>query len=113
FETHLAENVGPYVDPDMTAEMGHDSASWSHVTRSLAIPDSGLIGNFADQVPGTIQWLQGLGVKFDFLPTAFLTKTQPRLLPVGGGEALVEALAARAEALGVSFFYNTTARRLI
>ncbi|RTZ41654.1 FAD-dependent oxidoreductase [Candidimonas sp. SYP-B2681] len=113
FETHLAENVGPYVDPDMTAEMGQDSESWSHITRSLAIPDSGLIGNFADQVPGTIGWLQGLGVKFDFLPTAFLTSTQPRLLPVGGGEALVEALAARAEALGVTFFYNTTARRLI
>lgn len=113
FETHLAENVGPYVDPDMTAEMGQDSGSWSHITRSLAIPDSELIGNFADKVPGTISWLQGLGVKFDFLPTAFLTKTQPRLLPVGGGEALVEALAARAEALGVTFFYNTTARRLI
>ncbi|PLC53407.1 FAD-binding dehydrogenase [Pollutimonas nitritireducens] len=113
FETHLAENVGPYVDPDMTAEMGQDSASWSHITRSLAIPDSELIGSFADHVPGTIQWLQGLGVKFDFLPTAFLTKTQPRLLPVGGGEALVEALAASAEALGVTFFYNTSARRLI
>ncbi|MGH8811306.1 MAG: FAD-dependent oxidoreductase [Advenella sp.] len=113
FETHLAENVGPYVDPDMTAEMGQDSHSWSHITRSLAIPDSRLIGSFADKVPETIRWLQSLGVKFDFLPTAFLTKTQPRLLPVGGGEALVEALAARAEALGVTFFYHTTARRLI
>lgn len=113
FESHLAENVGPYVDPDMTAEMANDPASWSHVTRALAIPDSNVIGNFADKVPGTINWLQGLGVKFDFLPTAFLTKTQPRLLPVGGGAALVEALVTRAEQLGVSFFYHTTARRLI
>ncbi|HEY9280425.1 MAG TPA: FAD-dependent oxidoreductase, partial [Eoetvoesiella sp.] len=79
FEMHLAENVGPYVDPDMAAEMGQDRASWSHVTRSLAIPDPEVIGNFAEQVPDTIRWLQGLGVKFDFLPTAFLTKTQPRL----------------------------------
>ncbi len=113
FETHLAENVGPYVDPDMTAEMAQDQASWSHITRSLALPDSDLIGSFAEQVPGTIRWLQGMGVKFDFLPTAFLTKTQPRLLPVGGGQALVDALAARAEALGAEFFYNTTARRLL
>ncbi|MGP1615527.1 MAG: FAD-binding dehydrogenase, partial [Pollutimonas bauzanensis] len=72
FETHLAENVGPYVDPDMTAEMAQDQASWSHITRSLALPDSDLIGSFAEQVPGTIRWLQGMGVKFDFLPTAFL-----------------------------------------
>lgn len=113
FETHLAENVGPYVDPDMTSEMAQDSFSWSHITRSLAIPDSKLISQFADKVPAAIKWLQGLGVKFDFLPTAFLTKTQPRLLPMGGGEALVEVLAARAEDLGVEFFYNTTARRLI
>ncbi len=45
-----------------------------------------------------------------FLATQFLTKSQPRLLPVGSGLALVEALAARAEALGVTFFYETTRR---
>ncbi|MBU2285991.1 MAG: FAD-binding protein, partial [Gammaproteobacteria bacterium] len=45
-------------------------------------------------------------------PTQFLTKSQPRLLPVGGGAALVEALAARAESLKVSFFYETTAQGL-
>src|SRR5690606_4211670 len=86
--------------------------STSPVARALAMPDPGTIASFADAVPGTIAWLQQLGVKFDFLPTAFLTKTQPRLLPVGGGAALVDALAARAEELGVNFFYETTARRL-
>ena len=114
FETYLASNIGLYVDPDLTNEMasgGRDN--WSHVTRTLAVPDPEVIGNFADHVPSTIAWLQGLGVKFDFLPTQFLTKTQPRLLPVGGGAALVEALAARAEQLGVNFFYHTTARRLL
>ena len=114
FETYLASNIGLYVDPDLTNEMasgGRDN--WSHVTRTLAVPDPEVIGNFADHVPSTIAWLQGLGVKFDFLPTQFLTKTQPRLLPVGGGAALVDALAARAEKLGVNFFYHTTARRLL
>lgn len=113
FETHLAENVGPYIDPDLTAEMAGGRESWSHITRALGSPDPEVIANFAGHVPATIDWLRGLGVRFDFLPTQFLTKTQPRLLPVGGGAALVEALAARAEALGVSFFYHTTARRLL
>jgi tricarballylate dehydrogenase len=113
FETHLAEHAGVYIDPDLAAEMAQSRDTWSHVTRALPVADPELIGNFADHVPGTIAWLRGMGVKFDFLPTQFLTKTQPRLLPVGGGEALVEALAARAEQLGVQFFYHTTARRLV
>lgn len=113
FETHLAENAGVYMDPDLVAEMGQDRASWSHMTRTLGVADPELIAHFAEHVPGTIAWLKDLGVKFDFLPTQFLTKTQPRLLPVGGGAALVEALAAKAESLGVKFFYHTTARRLI
>ncbi|MER1966463.1 FAD-dependent oxidoreductase [Castellaniella sp. GW247-6E4] len=113
FETHLAENAGVYMDPDFVAELGRERNSWSHATRALGVADPELIMNFADHVPATIAWLQGLGVTFDFLPTQFLTKTQPRLLPVGGGEALVEALAAKAEALGVTFFYQTTARGLL
>lgn len=113
FELHLSENAGPYNDPDLIGEMSNSPESWSHAARSLAIPDPELINGFSAHVPGTIEWLQSMGVKFDFLPTQFLTKTQPRLLPVGGGEALVDALAARAEALGVTFFYNTTARSLI
>ncbi len=93
FEEHLSENAGPYNDPDFINEMSGPRESWSHGARSLAIPDPELICTFADAVPPTIKWLQGIGVKFDFLPTQFLTKTQPRLLPVGGGAALVEALA--------------------
>lgn len=112
FETHLAENLGPYNDPEIMQELAGEPESMSPVARALAMPDPGTIASFADAVPGTIAWLQQMGVKFDFLPTAFLTKTQPRLLPVGGGAALVDALAARAEELGVSFFYETTARRL-
>lgn len=114
FEEHLSENAGPYNDPDFINEMANGPReSWSQAARSLGIPDPELIGTFADAVPPTIKWLQGIGVKFDFLPTQFLTKTQPRLLPVGGGAALVEALALQAEKLGVTFFYHTTARKLL
>jgi len=113
FEEHLAENAGVYMDPDFAAEMVQGRESWSHAARTLSVLDPELISCFADHVPPTLAWLQDMGVKFDFLPTQFLTKTQPRLLPVGGGEALVEALAAKAEGLGVTFLYHTTARRLL
>jgi tricarballylate dehydrogenase len=113
FETHFMENVGYYQYPDLLGEMALDRSSWSQVTRSLAIADTAFLEAFAANVPPTIRWLEDRGVRFDFLPTQFLTKSVPRLLPVGGGQAIVEALAARAEQLGVTFLYNTTARGLV
>lgn len=113
FVDFLADNAGFYQDPDFIAESLRDRADWSLQARSQAYIDANVIGTFADSVPDTIAWLKASGVRFDFLPTQFLTSTQPRLLPVGGGEAIVESLAARAEGLGVEFFYQTTARSLI
>jgi tricarballylate dehydrogenase len=113
FEEHLAENTGRYMDPDLMAEMALDRASWSQITRSLAVADADVLSTFATQVPEAVQWLRGMGVRFDFLPTQFLTSSQPRLLPVGGGEAMVETLATQAEALGVTFHYECTARDLV
>lgn len=113
FEEFLAENSGFYQDPDLIAETVRDRASWSAQTAALPVADAHVIGGFADNVPVTIAWLKEQGVKFDFLPTQFLTSTQPRLLPVGGGQAIVDVLAAKAEQLGVTFFYETTGRDLI
>jgi tricarballylate dehydrogenase len=107
FETHLAENGSGCVDPELVEDAA--SSKPSALARALSIADPNLIERFAERAGDTIKWLQGLGVRFEFLPTQFLTKSQPRLLPVGGGEALVEALAAHAEKLGVQFFYETTA----
>lgn len=112
FETHLAENGAGSIDPELvaqTATEGHGSS----LTRALSLADPGLIERFAGAAAPTIAWLQGLGARFDFLPTQFLTASQPRLLPVGGGQALVDVLAARAEALGVQFAYETTAQSLV
>ncbi|MBX6740780.1 MAG: FAD-dependent oxidoreductase [Acetobacteraceae bacterium] len=112
FETHLAENGGGYVDPDLVAESSRPLAERAGYARALSSIDPDVVQTFADNAGPTIAWLKGFGVRFDFLPTQFLTKSQPRLLPVGGGLALVEALAAAAERLGVTFFYETTAQRL-
>ncbi|MGE0115274.1 MAG: FAD-dependent oxidoreductase [Steroidobacteraceae bacterium] len=113
FETLLAANSGHYLDPDLVGEMAEERSSWSAQTKALPFADVGVIESFSAAVPATIEWLQNLGIRFDFLPTQFLTKSQPRLLPVGGGLAMVDVLAARAEQLGVEFFYETTGRELL
>jgi len=112
FETHLAENGSGSIDPDLVEQTATESGGGS-LTRALSLADPNLIERFSDRAGPTIAWLQGLGARFDFLPTQFLTASQPRLLPVGGGQALVDVLAARAEAMGVTFLYETTAQSLV
>ena len=113
FETHLAENGGGYLDPELIKHTTQAYEQWPAIVKTLSFADPELIAAFADACGPTVQWLKTFGVKFDFLPTQFLTKSQPRLLPIGGGLALVEALAAAAKKLGVKFFYETTAVSLI
>ena len=112
FETHLAENGSGYVDPDLVEEAAGPRETQSNLVKSLSIADPGVLHALAMGAGPTVAWLKQLGIRFDFLPTAYLTKSQPRLLPIGGGLALIEALAARAESLGVTFFYETTATGL-
>ena len=113
FETHLAENGGGYLDPELIKHTTQPHEQWPAIVKTLSFADPELIAAFANACGPTVQWLKTFGVKFDFLPTQFLTKSQPRLLPIGGGLALVEALAAAAEKLGVKFFYETTAASLM
>jgi tricarballylate dehydrogenase len=109
FESHIAENCSGYLDPKLVIETTRDRAHRSATARALSLADPDFIQTFADEPGPTIAWLKQFGLRFDFLPTQFLTKSQPRLLPVGGGEALVETLATKAEQLGVAFLYETTA----
>ena len=113
FETHLAENGAGAISPALIAEAGQPPASRSALANTLSIADPDVIETLAANAGPTIAWMKTLGVRFDFLPTQFLTRSQPRLLPVGGGEALVEALAARAESLAVGFHYETSAQELV
>jgi len=108
FEEHLAENGSGYVDPDLIAETARPLRERAAYATALSVTEPNFITTFAEEAGPTISWLEGIGLRFGFLPTQFLTKSQSRLLPVGGGLALVEWLAARAESLGVTFFYETT-----
>ncbi len=113
FESHLAENASGYLDPSLVHVTAEPRANWPAVVKSLSFNDPELISTFADAAGPTIQWLKQFGLRFDFLPTQFLTKSQPRLLPVGGGLALIEALGAAAEKMGANFVYETAATRLL
>lgn len=113
FETHFADNCGGYLDPSLIDATKGDYGQWPSIVRALSFADPEVVSAFAAGCGPAVQWLKGLGLRFDFLPTQFLTKSQPRLLPIGGGLALLEALAARAQALGAKFFYRTTAHALL
>ena len=113
FEEHFGANAGGYLDPALIESTQRAYADWPGVVKALSFADPEVVSAFADGCGPTVQWLKSLGVRFDFLPTQFLTASQPRLLPVGGGLALLEALSAEVDRRGGRFFYRTTARSLV
>ena len=113
FEDHFAANAGGHLDPALINETTGSHASWPAIVKAMSFADPELVSSFAAAAGPTLRWLESFGIRFDVLPTPFLTTCTPRLSPRGGGLALIEALAAAAERLGVEFFYETTAQDLI
>ncbi|MFJ7729222.1 FAD-binding protein [Neobacillus sp. NPDC097160] len=75
--------------------------------------DREYIETLAHDAGSTLRWVKEKGVEFDYLPTMFLTASRPRLLPVGGGRAIVDTLSRRAGGLGVEIIYEATAWKLL
>ncbi|MCM3767795.1 FAD-binding protein [Neobacillus niacini] len=75
--------------------------------------DRKYIETLAENAGSTLRWVEEKGVQFDYLPTMFLTSSKPRLLPVGGGRAIVDTLSRRAAGLGVEIIYEATAWKLL
>jgi tricarballylate dehydrogenase len=113
FESHLAENASGYLDPSLVHATAGPRESWPGLVKALSFNDPELISTFADSAGPTVHWMKQFGLRFDFLPTQFLTKSQPRLLPVGGGLALIEALGAAAQKMGANFEYETSVTALV
>ena len=95
FEEHFARNAGHHLDPELVAETTRPHDDWPAIVKTLGFSDPDLVATFAQVVGPTVQWLKTFGVRFDFLPTYFITSCQPRMAPVGGGLALIEALTLR------------------
>jgi len=112
FEDRLAENSGGHIEPDLLEETLKPYDDWPPIVRAYSFTDPELIMTFAHMVPDTIAWLKTFGLRFEMESTAFITKSVPRMAPVGGGEAIVETLAEAAEKKGINFYYETAAQRL-
>ena len=113
FEHHFAENSGHYLDPRLINEAAGAYENWSPILKTMNFTDPELITTITERAGPTLQWLKGFGVRFDFQPSYFITTCTTRISPVGGGLALIEALAAAAEKKNATFFYKTTARALL
>jgi tricarballylate dehydrogenase len=113
FEEHFMANSGYHLDPSLVAETGRAYEDWPSIVKALSFTDPEIIGTLAAEAGPTLAWLKQAGIRFSDMASYLMTQSTTRISPVGGGAALIEALAARADQLGVSFFYETTAEKLI
>ncbi len=113
FVDHFVANAGGHLDPSLVDLTSQNWESWPANLRAMSFTDPEFIAAFADQAPPTIDWLKTFGIRFFPLEVPFLTASQPRMVPSGGGLALIEGLAAHFEAHGGKFFYETTALSLL
>ncbi len=113
FEEKQATFGGGHLDPSLVDLASTERTYWPAILKSMSFADPEVIATFAENAGPALRWLQGKGVRFDFLPTAFITSSTSRLLPIGGGLAMVEAVCAWLEAQNVPVLYETAARDLI
>jgi tricarballylate dehydrogenase len=112
-EHHLAANGGHHLDPELLHAAAGDFQDWPSIVKTLGFADPEIVATLAREAAPTLQWLKRFDIRFEVPVTYFLTACQPRMAPVGGGLAMIDALADAAEQGGVRFFYQTAARRLI
>nr|WP_169123114.1 FAD-dependent oxidoreductase [Xanthobacter sp. SG618] len=113
FEEHFAANAGPNLDPNVLTEVARPYADWPAVVKAHPFPDPEVISTFAAEVPPTIAWLKGFGLKFGPQPIYLLTQNTTRIAAQGGGLALIERLMAEAKRLGAEVRFRTTATALL
>jgi len=73
--------------------------------------DQAYFTRLAREAPATVQWMASLGIEF-IQPPYYLAKGPPRIQPVGGGQALIEALKQAAQQVGVVFLYGCAAQQI-
>jgi len=114
FEERLGLNGALHPDPDLVKDAVLDYDNWPGLLKAAGMADPNLVAALASDAPRAVKWIKSFGVKFDEIPTYFLSQSTTRIAPVGGGLALIEALGAHADASDrITFFYETTAGSLI
>jgi tricarballylate dehydrogenase len=113
FEASLAENAGANLDPNLLVMAAGPYKDWPPFLKAHGMPDPELVSTFAAEAGPTLKWLRKFGIKFDALASYLLTTSAPRIMPIGGGLAMIEALHGHASRSSVDFHYETTASDLI
>jgi len=113
FEERFALNAGANLDPNVLDAVAGEYAHWPAIVKSHPLPDPELISHFAREVPPTIAWLKGFGLKFGPQPIYLLTQSTTRIAAQGGGLALIERLMQEARVLGADVHFRTTAVDLL
>lgn len=112
-EDTLVDDFMGHPDPSLMADAALSTDRQSPLYKAHHAVDPDYVAELAASAPGTLAWMHGHGVRFDFLPTPFLTTSTTRMAPVGGGLAIVETMGKAARGLGVEFHFETTARSLV
>jgi tricarballylate dehydrogenase len=89
---------------------------WAEIVRETSghLVNDAYIEAFYDNTADTLNWLRRHGIKFVKVPAPIpLSFTKTLWLTEGGGRAIVDTLARVAAERGASFFYETTATRLL
>ncbi|WP_017934529.1 FAD-dependent oxidoreductase [Nocardioides sp. Iso805N] len=113
FEDVLVDDFQGHPDPYLVADAVHPFAKQSALYRATHTVNPDYVAALSENAPHALAWLASHGVRFDFVPTPFLTQSTTRMAPVGGGLAIVETMGKAARGLGVDFSFETTARRLL
>jgi tricarballylate dehydrogenase len=112
-EETLVEDFMGHPDPSVVGDAVKPAERRSPLYRASHVIDPEYVAELAAEAPATLAWMGGHGLRFDFLPTPFLTTSTTRMAPVGGGLAIVETMGKAARGLGVEFHFETTARSLV
>ena len=80
-------------------------------TASQGQGDAAYFRRLAAEAPATLRWVEAQGVRFHS-PGYYLSAGPPRIQPIGGGAAIVEALKRAAKSAGVAFHYGLSAQQL-
>lgn len=112
-EETLVDDFMGHPDPALMADAALDPDRRSPLYKAHHVVDPDYVAELAACAPETLAWMGGHGMRFDFLPTPFLTTSTTRMAPVGGGLAIVETMGKAARGLGVEFHFETTARSLV
>lgn len=112
-EEALVDDFMGHPDPGIVNDAALSVDRRGPLYKAHHVVDPDYVSELAASAPATLQWMGGHGMRFDFLPTPFLTTSTRRMAPVGGGLAIVETMGKAARGLGVDFAFETTATSLV